>query len=163
VVTGGTADPSRPSLAGRGETKGPVGLGADDATMALQRGQPAVTRTAQAPAQGHGEGPRLPGSGRKTVTENAVPPYGPPSDPERTLARKRVEARRGLSAHAVTYVVVNLFLIAVWAMTGADYFWPAWVLAGWGVGLALNAWDVLLRRPITEEDIEREIRRSRGG
>jgi hypothetical protein len=97
------------------------------------------------------------------VTENAVPPYGPPSDPERTLARKRVEARRGLSAHAVTYVVVNLFLIAVWAMTGADYFWPAWVLAGWGVGLALNAWDVLLRRPITEEDIEREIRRSRGG
>lgn len=75
------------------------------------------------------------------------------------MARKRVEARRGLSAHAVAYVVVNLFLVAVWALSGGGYFWPAWVLAGWGVGLALNAWEVLWRRPVTQADIEREMRR----
>ena len=33
------------------------------------------------------------------------------------------------------YVVINAFLIGVWAVTGAGYFWPGWVLAGWGVGL----------------------------
>lgn len=94
--------------------------------------------------------------------ENPHTPYVPPEDPERALARKRVEARRGLGAHAVAYVVVNLFLVVVWALSGSDYFWPVWVIAGWGVGLALNAWDVLMRKPITEADIEREIRRYRG-
>lgn len=88
-------------------------------------------------------------------------PLPPTSEAEaRALARKRVEAKRSLSAHAVTYLVVNLFLIGVWAVTSpGGYFWPGWVLGGWGVGLALNAWDVLLRKPITEADIDRELGR----
>jgi hypothetical protein len=77
----------------------------------------------------------------------------------RALALKRIKAKRDLGAHVVTYVVVNLFLVGVWFWTGAGYFWPAWVIGGWGIGLALNAWDVLMRRPITEDDIEREMRR----
>ena len=77
----------------------------------------------------------------------------------RDLARKRLEARRGLTGHLVAYVVINLFLIGVWAMTGRGYFWPIWVIAGWGVGLVLNAWDVLWRRPITEADIDAELKR----
>ena len=64
---------------------------------------------------------------------------------ERELARKRVQARRDFSAHVVTYVVVNAFLILIWAVTGAGYFWPIWVIGGWGVGLALHAWDTFLR------------------
>jgi hypothetical protein len=44
-------------------------------------------------------------------------------------------------------------------MTGAGYFWPAWVLVGWGAGLVLHAWEVLLRRPVTEADIDEELRR----
>ena len=59
------------------------------------------------------------------------------------------------------YVVINLFLIGVWAVTGFGYFWPGWVLAGWGVLLALDAWNVYFRRPLTEEDIERELRHQR--
>jgi hypothetical protein len=27
------------------------------------------------------------------------------------------------------------------------------------VGLVLNAWDVFFRRPVTEEDVERELQR----
>lgn len=34
---------------------------------------------------------------------------------------------------------------------------------GRGIGLALNAWDVYVRRPITEADVEREVRSLRGG
>jgi hypothetical protein len=43
--------------------------------------------------------------------------------------------------------------------TGAGYFWPAWVLFGWGVGSLLNGWDVYFRRPVTERDIEQEMKR----
>ena len=99
--------------------------------------------------------------------QGAVPPdRGGPAQPvspsARDLARKRLEARRGLTGHVVAYVVINLFLIVVWALTGRGYFWPIWVIAGWGVGLVLNAWDVLWRRPITEADIDAELHRGPG-
>ena len=87
-----------------------------------------------------------------------VPAPAPESDP-RVEARKRIEARRALGSHAIVYLVVNAFLIGVWWFTGAGYFWPAWIIGGWGIGLALNTWEVLFRRPITDEDIERELRR----
>ena len=79
----------------------------------------------------------------------------------RELARARVRKRRDFTAHLVAYVIINAFLIGIWAITGGGYFWPAWVLLGWGVGLVFNAWDVFFRRPVTEEDVEREMRRMR--
>jgi uncharacterized membrane protein YecN with MAPEG domain len=75
-------------------------------------------------------------------------------------ARKRLQARRDFGANLVAYVVVNASFIAVWAMTGGGYFWPAWVIAAWGVGLVLHAWEVFVRRPITEADVEREMHRT---
>jgi hypothetical protein len=79
----------------------------------------------------------------------------------RTQATERVRKRRDLSAHVVVYVIVNAGLIGVWAMTGG-YFWPAWVLFCWGIGLTLNVWDVYFRRPVTEHDIAQEMDRLRG-
>jgi hypothetical protein len=69
--------------------------------------------------------------------------------------------RKEFGSHLVAYVVINAFLIAVWAFTGAGYFWPVWVLAGWGVGLALHAWETFMRRPVTEADVDRELARQR--
>jgi len=82
------------------------------------------------------------------------------SEDARVEARKRLEKRRDFAAHAVAYVAVNLMLVGIWAVTGAGYFWPAWVIFGWGIGLVLNAWDVYFRRPITEADIDREVART---
>lgn len=81
------------------------------------------------------------------------------SSEEYDQARKRVERKRKFTADLVAYVVINAFLIVVWAASGMGYFWPAWVLAGWGVLLALDAWNVFYRRPVTRTDIENELRR----
>jgi hypothetical protein len=81
--------------------------------------------------------------------------------PARERARKRIEKRRSLQGGWVAYAVFNGFLIAVWALTGGGYFWPAWVLAGWGVGMVLGMWDYL-RRPVTERDVDEELQRLGG-
>ena len=91
----------------------------------------------------------------------AVPasPESAPPDSERVAARSRLERRRKLYGDLVAYVVINAALVVLWAVSGFGYFWPAWVLGGWGVLLLLDAWSVYYRRPITEADIDRELRR----
>jgi fatty acid desaturase len=83
------------------------------------------------------------------------------SSEEYEQARKRVERKRKFSADLVAYVVINVFLIVVWAAGGMGYFWPGWVLAGWGMLLVLDAWNVFYRRPVTRTDVENELRRGR--
>ncbi len=52
------------------------------------------------------------------------------------LPRPREDARRpAFEIHRHTYLLVAAALIAVWAVTGAGYFWPVWPLLGWGIGL----------------------------
>lgn len=84
-----------------------------------------------------------------------------PTDDERAVARRRIQARRDFGAHVVTYVVVNGLLLVIWALTGGGYFWPGWVLGGWGIALVLHAWDLFFRHPVTEGDVEDELRRRR--
>ncbi len=78
---------------------------------------------------------------------------------DRERARKRLQARRDFGSHVVAFVVINAFLVGIWAFTGAGYFWPAWVLGVWGAGLVLHAWDAFVHRPITEADVDAELRR----
>jgi fatty acid desaturase len=30
------------------------------------------------------------------------------------------------------FVATSILLVAIWALTGAGYFWPIWPLVGWG-------------------------------
>ncbi len=78
---------------------------------------------------------------------------------DREQALQRIKKRRDFSGHLVAYLVVNAALWTIWAVTDAGYPWPAWVSGGWGIGLLLNAWDVYVRRPITDADVQREIDR----
>ncbi len=81
------------------------------------------------------------------------------SDDRHAAAVKRVKAKRDFRSHAATYVIVNLLLIGIWALSGAGYFWPIWAIVGWGVGLAFHGWGTYFERPITEEQIRREMER----
>lgn len=82
-------------------------------------------------------------------------------DELRSVAVKRLKERADLLNHLVAYFVINAALIAIWAVTGHGYFWPGWVLGGWGIGLALHAWNTLWQRPITQEQVNREMERLR--
>ncbi|HYO86362.1 MAG TPA: 2TM domain-containing protein [Dermatophilaceae bacterium] len=73
-------------------------------------------------------------------------------------ARARLEKKRKFRSDLVAYVVINAFLVGIWAFNGAGYFWPGWVLAGWGLGLILTGWDLFYRHDITDDDIQRELR-----
>ena len=60
-------------------------------------------------------------------------------------------------AHLLAYFLVNTFLVAIWAVTGAGFFWPVFPILGWGIGVAFNAWDVYRRPFPTEAQIQHEI------
>ena len=60
-------------------------------------------------------------------------------DDQREPARKRLEAKRKLRIGVASYLIVNVFLVLVWAISGRGYFWPGWVMARWGVLLLLDA------------------------
>ena len=84
-------------------------------------------------------------------------PQGGPDLQERAVAR--LKQKRAFGAHLFVYLVVNAFLIRIWVFLGAGFFWPAFPLLLWGIGLVFNAWDVYWRRPLPEDQIRRERQR----
>lgn len=60
----------------------------------------------------------------------------------------------------MVYVVVNAFLWLIWLTGDGGYPWPIWPALGWGIGVALNGWSVY-QRPLTEDDVRREMARLR--
>jgi hypothetical protein len=86
----------------------------------------------------------------------------PDSEQElRKLAVSRLKKKRDFSTHVVIYIIVNAMLVGIWAVTGAGLFWPIFPILGWGIGVGANAWDVYGRKPITEEEVQRETERLR--
>jgi 2TM domain len=77
----------------------------------------------------------------------------------REPAIAQLKKKRDFRSHVFIYVTVNAMLVVIWAITGADFFWPIFPILGWGVGVAANAWDVYGRRPIGEDEIQRETER----
>jgi class 3 adenylate cyclase len=47
--------------------------------------------------------------------------------------------RQSFKIHLTLYVSVSIFLIGIWAASGGGYFWPVWVILGWGIGVAGHA------------------------
>lgn len=75
-------------------------------------------------------------------------------------ARTRLIRRRKVRGDLMAYVVINAFLVGIWVVAGSGYFWPGWVLAGWGVLLLLDTWDAYLRHDVTDADVQREMNKA---
>ena len=61
------------------------------------------------------------------------------TDPAPPPARERRRRRGPDPDHLRAYIAVNVMLVAIWALTGAGYFWPIWPILGWGVGLVADS------------------------
>jgi hypothetical protein len=63
--------------------------------------------------------------------------------------------KKAMSAQFGLYVVINCFLIGIWAFGArGGYFWPMWPIMGWGIGLAVQ---FLQLRNQTSDDFHREF------
>ncbi|WP_329478859.1 2TM domain-containing protein [Kribbella sp. NBC_01510] len=73
-----------------------------------------------------------------------------PADNDETLRKQAVEdlrKRHDLAGHVLAYLTVNTFLVVIWYLTGAEFFWPAFPIFGWGIGIVFHAWDVFWPQP----------------
>jgi Domain of unknown function (DUF1707)/2TM domain len=72
-----------------------------------------------------------------------------PRTPEQRekATRKQLKRQRELRGHLVTFVLVNAFLVGIWMVSCIAageliFFWPIFPILGWGLGLAVQAWQV---------------------
>lgn len=70
--------------------------------------------------------------------EVGVYPGQDPAESAREVAERKVNLRMELWWHLGSYFIVNVFLIIVWAITGAGYPWFIWVMIGWGIGVVFH-------------------------
>jgi hypothetical protein len=75
-------------------------------------------------------------------------------------AQQRVREKKEFYVHLVVYAIVNggLFLINI--LTTARFLWFYWPLVGWGIGLAIHAFNVFgVSNWLGKDWEEREIRK----
>jgi 2TM domain len=81
----------------------------------------------------------------------------------REQALRRLTKRRELKTHAVVFTLVNLAVWGIWAAlaasSGSSWPWVVFLTLFWGIGLVMNAWEVYVRKPLTEQELQREIER----
>lgn len=81
----------------------------------------------------------------------------PESTDLRERALRRLKKKHDFHVHLVIYLMVNTMIVVVWAMTSHAFFWPIFILVGWGVGVVANAWDAYGGDEPTEDRISREM------
>ncbi len=76
-------------------------------------------------------------------------------------AKERVEQKLAFYVHLAAFVLVNALLTAIDLTTSPGELWFYWPLGGWGIGLALHAFNVFSSGPsaLKQRMIERELAR----
>ncbi len=55
-------------------------------------------------------------------------------------AKERLDAQAQFKKMMGGFVILWVFMIAIWALSGAGYFWPAWVILGTGIAGVAVGW-----------------------
>jgi DUF1707 SHOCT-like domain/2TM domain len=72
------------------------------------------------------------------LPRDATPATPRPAGP---LDERRARRRQAFYRSLATYLAVNALLVGIWLFSGRGYFWPIWVMLGWGVGIvAQGVW-----------------------
>lgn len=59
---------------------------------------------------------------------------------DRERAEERAHARRDALLLTLTGPLVTAVLLALWAVTGAGYFWPMWPMLGMSIAVLIALW-----------------------
>lgn len=84
----------------------------------------------------------------------------------RDQALAQLKRKREFRATLAVFVVVNAFLWILWALSddrgdANGIPWPLWVTVFWGLGMVLSAWNIYGQKPISEDEIDREMQKIR--
>jgi hypothetical protein len=80
----------------------------------------------------------------------------------REQAVARLKKKREFRSHLLSYLAINAMLVAIWAIAGGGFFWPIFPILGWALfGLIPHAYEVYFRKPLSEDEINREMQRLR--
>ena len=81
----------------------------------------------------------------------------------REIALRQIKKRTEFRSHLAVYLLVNVLLWAIWLVIGIfdgfSFPWAVFVTGGWGLAVLISAWDTYGRTPITEQDVQTEMRR----
>ena len=80
-------------------------------------------------------------------------------DSARQQAIQLLHQRRGFTNYVIGAVVVSLFMVLIWALSGRGYFWPVWVMGGFLIGGIFYGVNQLMNKPLTEDQIQREMQK----
>jgi len=83
----------------------------------------------------------------------------------RDSARKRIKAKRDFWNLVLVLIIVTIIVNAIWFFTGyREYYWPMWPMLGFAIAIfftGLSAYGPG-SRPISDDEIDREVRRIKG-
>ncbi|HVX51589.1 MAG TPA: 2TM domain-containing protein [Chitinophagaceae bacterium] len=71
----------------------------------------------------------------------------------------KIAKKRSLfKTSVIIYLVINGFLVGLWYFTTGvhSYFWPAWPMLGWGLGLVFQFLDAYMTNGVFSEEKEFE-------
>ena len=77
-----------------------------------------------------------------------------------------MKRKRAFNQSVLGWVVLNIFMVAIWFFTGRGYFWPIWTMLGMGVAVVIAgfaAYGPAKSHGITEADVDAEVKKMQGG
>jgi len=72
---------------------------------------------------------------------------------------RRIRRHRAFGLHVAVWAATNVFLIVVWAMTGAGYPWFVFPLFGWAIGVVAHGVAAYGLADVNDIVLEREQQR----
>ncbi len=82
----------------------------------------------------------------------------------RDEARAQLKRKREFRISIGVFLLVNALLWIIWLLSDErgdanGIPWPLWVTAFWGLGMAISAWNIYGQKPITEAELDEEMRK----
>lgn len=82
----------------------------------------------------------------------------------RDQALAQLKRKREFRAGIAVYLVINALLWVIWLLSDErgdsnGIPWPLWVTVFWGIGMLIGAYNIYGQKPISDAEVEAEMRK----